>query len=219
MNRNTQSLVLVFIAVVLTVLCPGCRLVTVVPLDTESKTQFYYEDSNFDPEKYAAEVWEQIVQFSKENAAPLSDVLALYSSAPDACGQKYGRRPAEQGSTWNYIVSGKGRVLAVNRASKNGLLEIDLEPYDGAADCLIQIGPVLKGTAIRDAMPFISFADFRNQLTFGDVAKAINSYSGDNVSAKLPLDTLAGQTVDFLGVFTQGDTIALMPVELSAYKE
>ena len=68
-------------------------------------------------------------------------------------------------------------------------------------------------------MPFISFADFRNQLTFGDVAKAINSYSGDNVSAKLPLDTLAGQMVDFLGVFTQGDTIALMPVELAAYKE
>ena len=34
----------------------------------------------------------------------------------------------------------------------------------------IQIGPVLRGTALRDALEFVRFTDFVNQFEFAGVA-------------------------------------------------
>ena len=36
---------------------------------------------------------------------------------------------------------------------------------------LLQIGPVIKGTSIRDSLDFLKFDDFTNQLEFARVCK------------------------------------------------
>lgn len=214
MKKRIKSILLVNIVLAMVLLFLGCKLVTVVPLNNESSSQFYYEDANFDPAKYAAEKWPEIVRSAKENAKPISDIMPQYVLDQNACGEKFGKRTTDQ-DLWNFVVTGSGKILKVNTESKNGLLELDIEPFDGQADCFIQIGPVVKGTAVRDCSPFINFKDFKNQLTFGDVGKAINKYSVENVSAKLPLDTLTGKIITFVGAFSQGEKVLIVPTEIS----
>jgi len=218
MKRKIKSILLIYIILFTTILLAGCQLVTVVPLNTENESQFYYEDTSFDPTAYVEEKWGEIAAYAKENAHPITEIIALYTSDKAACGEQYGHRNSDK-DAWNYIVSGSGKVLNVNTESKNGLLELDLEPYDGNVDAYVQVGPVVKDTAIRNSMPFISFQDFKNQLTFGDVSKAINQYSADNISSGLTLDSLQGKTVTLLGVFAESEKILIVPIEISAGKE
>jgi predicted lipoprotein len=39
---------------------------------------------------------------------------------------------------------------------------------------IIQTGPVIRGTALRDALPFIQFSQFTNQLEYARVANVLN---------------------------------------------
>ena len=39
----------------------------------------------------------------------------------------------------------------------------------------LQIGPVVRGTALRDATGHVSFNQFTNQLEYADVSKEMNS--------------------------------------------
>ena len=41
----------------------------------------------------------------------------------------------------------------------------------------MQIGPAMRGTALRDALDFVSFNDFNNQIDYAQFGKAFNSYA------------------------------------------
>jgi len=199
--------------------CTGCNLITIVPLDMNATEQTFYQevvDSDFDADVYASEQWAAITEYASKNSNSIDDVMALFQSDPNACGEKYGTRP-DANSLWQYITNGDAVVLLVNRNSQAGLLELDLPPFDGVADCYIQIGPVIKGQAIRDSMPFISFKDFVNQLQFGDVAKALNTYAYKNVISSIDIDALQGKTISFTGAFTAepGKNVQIVPILLS----
>ena len=57
-----------------------------------------------------------------------------------------------------FSVKGEGRVLSADTRSRVGVLFVDVAPFDRRADVSIQIGPVLRGTALRDATGFVRFA-------------------------------------------------------------
>ena len=51
-----------------------------------------------------------------------------------------------------------------------------------AREVVLQIGPVLRGTSIRDALPTVSFDQFVNQIQYADVAgKTLITPTGDRV--------------------------------------
>ena len=60
----------------------------------------------------------------------------------------------------------------------------------------IQVGPVLRGTALRDALGFIRFTDFANQFDFAGVANALNDRVLATVLGPLDVEALAGQRRD-----------------------
>jgi predicted lipoprotein len=94
---------------------------------------------------------------------------------------------------------------------------VDLDPADGSADVLIQIGPVIKDSAIRDSLEFISFTDFTNQLEFTRLSNAFNKMVNKTVTGKLDRDNLMGKSISFNGAFTQlqdSDLIRITPVSL-----
>ena len=68
---------------------------------------------------------------------------------------------------------------------------------DGKADLTLQLGPVIKGSSLRDVAPFYKFGDFRDQIEFAKLARALN----DRASAGLqvPEGELVGKTVSFSG--------------------
>jgi predicted lipoprotein len=115
------------------------------------------------------------------------------------------------------LVKGEGRVLRVDTSSRTGLLLIDAEPYDGRPDAALQIGPVIRGTTLRDALPFIQFSQFVNQLQFAQVGNALN---GRVCAALASFSTrdLAGSIVVFSGAAAQppeGGLLEIVPVKLA----
>jgi predicted lipoprotein len=80
----------------------------------------------------------------------------------------------------------------------------------------IQIGPVLRGTALRDALPFVRFTDFVNQLEFAAVANALNDRVLAEVIDGVEVDGLAGREVEFVGASParSGAVVEIVPVLL-----
>jgi predicted lipoprotein len=121
-----------------------------------------------------------------------------------------------------FLVKGSGRVLSVDTSSRTGLMMIDLAPYDGRADLAVQIGPVLRGTALRDALPFIQFSQFVNQLEFARVGNALNDRAWKTALASLNKDGLTGRLATFAGAASRpaGSAIPeVVPVQLSVTQE
>ena len=100
-------------------------------------------------------------------------MLAAIAKDPDAAGKQYGHRAGE-GQPWTYLVKGEGRSPRSTspRATAPPIVEVMI---DGKPTTVVlQIGPVMFGTALRDALPFISFGDFVNQIDFAEVSRAFN---------------------------------------------
>lgn len=96
-------------------------------------------------------------------------------------------------------VAAEGVVLSVDTSSRVGLALIDIDPADGRADVAVQIGPVIRGTAVRDVLEFVRFTDFANQIEFAAVASALNERVLSSVLDGLAIEDLPGQRIRVAG--------------------
>ena len=129
-------------------------------------------------------------------ALPVVDLRAALVGGLDAAGAAHGNKGSGEGAAWNFAVKGEGRVVEANLASRARKAMLDTDG-DGAADLTLQLGPVIKGSSLRDVAPFYRFGDFRDQIEFAKLARALN----DRASAALvvPEGELVGKTVSFSG--------------------
>lgn len=166
---------------------------------------------------YIAEIWPTkiVPEFEKE-AIELEQVEAGLKADAEAYGKKHGRRNNDF-SPRNYIVKGKGVVKAVNTKSPAGKIVLDIKDLSGKKDVIIQIGPVIKKSAVRDSLSFISFNDFVNQIEFGEVSKEIKSYIIKNIVNNVKEKDLVGKEIEFLGAFSydKRGKILISPVKIS----
>jgi predicted lipoprotein len=72
-------------------------------------------------------------------------------------------------------------------------------------------GPVIRGTALRDALPFIQFSQFTNQLEYARVANALNDRA---VKVAQTSQVKAGDTVRYVGA---PSTDGVVPVFLERH--
>jgi predicted lipoprotein len=84
----------------------------------------------------------------------------------------------------------------------------------------IQIGPVLRGTSLRDATGVVRFTDFVNQLQFADAGNELNERVLKTVLASLDRSKLKGRVVSFAGTLVAEQNVEpplreLVPVKLS----
>ena len=108
-------------------------------------------------------------------------------------------------------VVAEGVVLEVNTSSRVGIATIDLSPADGRADATVQIGPVVRGTSLRDALDFIRFTDFTNQIEFAAVASALNDRVLTDVLGDVDFGTLEGRRVRVVGVASLDQAAGALP--------
>lgn len=155
----------------------------------------------------------KLVPALSEKAVDLSVLREAVMAGLDEAGGKYGLRVGGAGGGWNFAVKGKGKVVAENRASKAAVAEIDLDG-DGTADAVLQLGPVVKGSALRDATPLYDFSAFRDQIEYARLGRALN----DRAASTIPADSaLNGKTVEFLGATvlrTSGEKPLVTPVSV-----
>jgi predicted lipoprotein len=153
------------------------------------------------PSAYVDSIWAAKLLPAVMNAAVDARTLldALAASPQDAMA-RYGHREAN-GPVY-FMVKGEGVVTSLDTRSRAGLALVDLAPFDGRPDLSIQIGPVLRGTALRDATGIVRFTDFVNQLQFADVGNELNERVLNAVLATLDKARLKGRVVTFAGVLT-----------------
>ena len=155
----------------------------------------------FNPDKMVDDIWDaKVVPYLAGKAGAFPDVLTQARRNPDEAGAKYGYRAKEGTAPWTVAAKIEGKIVAVETASRAGSIGIDVDG-DGKADVTVQIGPAIRGTALRDSLDFVAFNDFTNQIDFARFGKSFNQHVDRTVLQGLPRDALAGHKVTVLGAF------------------
>jgi predicted lipoprotein len=149
--------------------------------------------------QFAEKVWaSQVLPTIQEKAQDIARILPEIRADPASAGEKYGRR--ESTNPYNYMVKGTGKVLEAHTESQAGTLVLEVPGLE--EKIVLQIGPVVRGTALRDATGVAPFDQFSNQLDYADVSKEMNSRAVKAAFSGVDPTKLSGQTISFLGAFT-----------------
>lgn len=200
-NRRRTALRLGLGIIVVAIVLAIARPWTIRPLDMSPAEAF-------DADAYVASIWPQVLETADRLAI---DVTTIGGVTSETGGDSLPTRRA-------VFVRGTGVVSRVDLSSRVGLahLQIDGIVAPGVA---IQVGPVLRGTELRDALPFVRFTDFANQFDFAAVAGSIHRRVLEDVLGPIDVETLAGRRVVFTGAVVINNaradsTLAIVPVTL-----
>ena len=127
--------------------------------------------------------------------------------------EKYGHRSGT--GSYSFMVNGKAEIISLNKESRVGTLELKLTK-DYEAQIFITIGPVIKKDSVRDAVKFIKFNDFVNQLDFAGVSRIIKTRVMNEIIGPLNLNNIVGKQIKFEGAITfdRKDKIFITPTML-----
>lgn len=193
-----------------TLLAAGC---TVVSTD-EAKRLREARAGAFDAKAFAASVWrEPTLDQLRKRALPIE---RLRGAKLDELGHAEGNRAGE-GSPWTFVVRATGTVRAVEAGKPRGAILL----RTGAGDVRIQTGPVVSGTAIRDALPTIVFDDFPDQVAFAEAGQQLTERALAGVRPQLG-KVRPGMRLTVLGAVNLASTeapILLTPFAVSAVQE
>jgi predicted lipoprotein len=201
--------ILLLISMIIVLAC------TIVKHESQEKQstkelEIYFSDSGFDPKAYVESIWEgKVLPCIDKRAADITEVLSALKASEAEASKKYGYRIGYEGTFYNFAVKGKVKILRVNTESRNGLAYADVVPFDGKEDVLVQIGPVFKGTSIRDMLDFISLNSFANQVEFARLASELNARVREKVIGPIDPATMVGKIYSMTAVFTLDGTSAL----------
>ena len=194
-------------------LATGCSKVPGVYVYEKDGQATAAKSGGNDPRTYVADNWaSKIVPTVHDKAVDITTVAAAIAEDPAAAGKQYGHQSGT-GSPFAYMVKGSGTVTEVDTSVPTGPMTVMV----GDTKVTIATGPVIAGTAIRDAVGFISFGDFTNQIDYADVANQINAKVKTDVIAKVDVKAAKGKKVAFYGAFSalSPGTMFVVPTELS----
>jgi predicted lipoprotein len=150
------------------------------------------------------QIWDgKLFPTVKEKSVDLDTLLAELSADPETAGKKYGYKV---GGPYNFLVKFKGKVSAVNTESRVGKVTLDVALKSTPKPSVtLQIGPIIQGYSIRDAVGFITFEQFTNQIEFADVADQINTRLYEQILKKIDFKGSAGKNMAVYGAVTLDD--------------
>ena len=197
---------------------PLCSCRFIPTADVQSLAAGPSQEKAFDPDKMVASDWAgKVIPYFEKKAGPFAEVRDLAAKSPEEAGARFGYRPKSGEVPWTLMVKLEGIVVEANTESRAATIGVDTTGK-GKAGATVQIGPALRGTTIRDALDFVSFNDFTNQIDFARYGKAFNLYVDHEVLEKLPRDALIGRKVAVTGAYSlssPGETPLVTPVEIT----
>lgn len=208
-SRRRGALVAVLLASAAVV--AGCKVVT-IEQDQAIRAK---RSLNFSADAYVSRIWTaQALPELQHRATPARELFPAIDANPEDAGARLGRR-ASEGGAWTFVVRGDGVVTAIDHASRRRTVEVALG--DGASRAVkLETGPVVIGTAVRDALPFIAFDDFSDQLAYADVGRALTTTALARLKPTLE-GLRPGDRVRFVGAFnlpSPGQPVFVTPVSI-----
>jgi predicted lipoprotein len=172
------------LAVPIVMMLTACLPWTVVPLEDDETAAW---SGGFDAAAYVDSVWEsRLLPLVRESAIE-------FPFDPD---------PPGEASPSHRFVTAEGGVLHIDAVGRTARAAVDVHPGDGGPDLYLAVGPLIPGSALRDASGFMEFSRFANQLDHADVAIALNRRVVAEVLGTIEVEELPGRTVRFWGVWT-----------------
>ena len=176
----------------------------ILPTPTEEDKAAAAAAEAFNPDGMVEEMWTpKVLPYLEGKAGTFQEVSQLATSDAKAAGAKYGNPRKQANSPWTYVAKAEGKIVASNTQSRAASVDVDVDG-DGKADLRAQIGPAMRGTALRDALDFVDFNSFKNQIDFAQFGKSFNTYANTTVLSKLPREQLDGRTAKLLGAYVPG---------------
>lgn len=178
----------------------GCRIVS----------QQELADLKSPPNPHMANIdqtWQnKIVPQIVGQARPVADLLmALHAEKDfDSACKKLGYRSQDENPCIFYIKV-EGKISHLDTTSRSGKMTI---ADKSGNNIIVQIGPTLRGTQLRDAFKGASYGDFNDQVLFGEYGRAINEQAIKMIQS-VPLKT--GEPVNVYGVFSGWDIPQSIP--------
>ena len=168
----------------------------------------------FDAKAYVENIWKsKIIPTISKEAEEITFILDELFKNKEVAEEKYGGRSGT--GSYSFMIKGTGEITSLNTASRVGTLSIKLEKkYD--SQIFITLGPVIKKDSIRDAVKFIQFNDFVNQLDFADVSRIIKVRVLNEIIGPLNLKEITGKKINFEGAITfdRKDKIYITPTNI-----
>jgi predicted lipoprotein len=203
------------IAALVAAALPGCKIIKTPTAEEKAAAA---AKTAFDPNAKVEAIWQsQAVPYYQKRAGELKDVVAAVAAGPDQAGEKYGNPKKQASAPWTYAVKFTGKVVAADTQSRAATLDVDADG-DGKADAKVQIGPALRGTALRDTLDFVNFNEFKNQIEWAQFGKAFNEKANTAFLSAVPRDGITGKTVTVVGAFplpSGSDLPLVTPSELT----
>ncbi len=209
------GLALAAIALVLATAACSVPGVYVVEQAGGTKTPGSGADAKFDPTAYAEKIWDaKVVPTANEDAVDAATLLPALQADSVGASEQYGKQ-AGSGAPYAFLISGSGTVTAVSKGNEVGSIEVEVADV-GKTDVHLAVGPAFVGTAVRDAVGFIDFGQFTNQIDYADAATALNTKVKTTVVSGLDLSTIKGKQVTFTGAFQLLDpsSVLITPITL-----
>jgi len=198
----------------------GCKIKKNEPpvAKADKGIEIFFDNDGFNADQFVAGIYqEKIAPYFREHAHDFNEVRAAIATDPDAAGRRYGHSENPVQTPWSFPVRIEGTIVDANTKSRAAFVSVDTDG-DAKADAKVQLGPVFKGTSLRDALAFIPFSAFKNQIEYANVGRSLNKYVYDNNLSKLPRDDLVGKHISAAGAFTlpaKGQEIVITPVEVT----
>jgi predicted lipoprotein len=214
---------------ILTLVFSSCTIVKNDTSQTATANDYAFSIGTIDPKQYANEIWDTVVIPRIENiAVPFDTLMTGLNKDPEGTSEEYGFRLSNM-NPYNFAVKGTVKFLSIDTGSANGMAALDFAgggdadnfEFDGSPDCLLRIGPVLRGLALRDIQDTISLNSFANQVDWARLATELNNKVKETVLLDIDFTGKAGSEAELVGVFTyegngSGDPgeIVITPVRL-----
>lgn len=190
----------------------GCKLVKT------ADEQKLAEASAFNPDRMVADIFDsKVVPFFEKRSGDFPAVMALVKTNPDDAGKAFGHKEKQGTAPWTYAAHVTGKIVAEEMKSRAAGVDVDVDG-DGKADVRIAMGPAIRGTALRDALDFLDFNSFKNQIEWAQFGKSFNTHVNATILTKLPREGLVGKTVDAYGAFplpATGQTPQFVPAKIT----
>ena len=171
----------------------------------------------FDPTSEATRFWnENADQYFSREAVELTRLVSEAGGDLESLAQKYGHFSMGDSGELSFIVKGSGTVTEVKNKLKAGYLALSVPGLPDGYNVRLQIGPVFKGSAIRDSISLISFKDYKNQIEWAQVSVAFHDLIVRDVLSQIDMNGVEGKNVSFTGAFTiaRAGLLQIVPVEL-----
>lgn len=162
----------------------------------------------FDAAEYAKAKYDsEVVPAIAGHAVAITELVPQIIADPEKAGAKYGHHDGAT-SPYAYPVTGTGVAGTV----QGTLLPLTIDGLPSGVQVMLQIGPAINGTALRDATGLIGFGDFLNQMEYANASTELNTKVKAEVLAGFDAAAAAGKTVTFTGAFSYGSNHAVLQV-------